>query len=52
MQQYVRNCVMVDESLGIVKYCLSVMLKPFSKPESRNKIAFLSASASSLKELR
>ncbi len=47
-----KTCFQVDETLAIVKYCLSAMLKSFARPESTNRIAHLSAAAGNKKELR
>lgn len=54
--EFVRTSLQVDESISIIKYCLSIMLKPFAKLNNPNRvwaaIAYKTSSASNLLDLR
>lgn len=52
VQEFLKTALRFDESMGIIKYCLSIMLKSLAKRDSAITITQSSVSANSLRELR
>ena len=51
-KELVSTTLRVDGNISFLKYCLNIILKQFSKPDSPNRIFHFSTAAKTLEDIR